>query len=149
MQLNPEYAGKIYPPLPAWRVSAAKVREFALATGITQQVCLDEEAARAAGYPSLLAPPTFLVSLAQEAEAQYIQDPAAGIDFSRVVHGEESFRLERPVCAGDLLRAELKVEKARNVRGHGMVTTAVTFTDPEGDTVAVVRSSLIVRGEEG
>ncbi len=144
---DPAFAGKTYPPGPEHEISAEKIAEFARATGATSPLHTDPEAARAAGLRGVLAPPTFLVSLAQATEATYIQDPAAGIDFSRVVHGEESFTLHRPVVAGDRLTPTLTVESVRAAGGHAMVTTHVDMSDPSGAAVASVKSMLVVRGE--
>ncbi|MCS6711081.1 MaoC family dehydratase N-terminal domain-containing protein [Brachybacterium sp. EF45031] len=144
---DPSFAGRSYPPGPAEEVSAVKIAEFARATGVTHPVSLDAEAARAAGYADVVAPPTFLVALAQATEAQYIEDPAAGVDFSRVVHGEETFELQRPVVAGDRLVPTLTVESIRAVGGNAMITTRVDMTDADGRLVAIVRSSIVVRGE--
>lgn len=135
---DPSFAGRTYPASPAHTISAAKVREFAAATGAPVPPAEDQ-------HP--IAPPTFLVSLAQETEAQYIEDPAAGIDFSRVVHGEETFALEQPVRAGDRLIPTLTVERVRAAGGHTMVTTRVDMTDEHGADVARVTSMLVVRGE--
>lgn len=144
---DPAFAGRTYPAGPVHTVSAAKITEFAAATGASSPLHRDPEAARAAGLADVLAPPTFLVSLAQAAEAQYIEDPASGIDFSRVVHGEETFTLHRPVVAGDRLVPVLTVESVRAAGGHAMVTTRVDVADENGAEVAAVRSLLVVRGE--
>lgn len=144
---DPSYAGRTYPPGPAHTVSAVKIAEFAEATGSSSVLHTDAEAARAAGYADVVAPPTFLVSLAQSAEAAYIEDPDAGIDFSRVVHGEERFALERAVVAGDVLVPTLTVDAVRLVGGNAMITTSVSIEDERGEHVATVRSSLVVRGE--
>ena len=144
---DPAFAGRTYPPSPVHTVSAAKIAEFARATGAPSPLHTDPEAARAAGHADVVAPPTFLVSLAQDTEAQYVQDPAAGIDFSRVVHGEEAFTLHRPVVAGDRLVPTLTVESVRAAGGHAMVTTRVDLADEAGAAVAAVRSMLVVRGD--
>lgn len=143
---DPSFAGRTYPPGTPHRVSAAKIAEFAHATGAASPLHTDAGAAHAAGYDDVVAPPTFLVSLAQSTEAQYIEDPAAGIDFSRVVHGEEDFTLHRPVIAGDVLIPSLTVERVRAAGGHTMVTTRVDMADESGAPVAAVRSMLVVRG---
>lgn len=143
---DPSYAGRTYPPGPVHTVSAAKIAEFARATAARSAVHTDPAAARAAGHADVVAPPTFLVSLAQATEAQYIEDPAAGIDFTRVVHGEETFTLHRAVVAGDRLVPTLTVESVRSAGGNAMVTTRVDMTDEAGAAVASVRSMLIVRG---
>ena len=144
---DPAFAGRTYPAGPVHTVSAAKIAEFARATGAASPLHTDPEAARAAGHDGLVAPPTFLVSLAQATEAQYVQDPAAGIDFARVVHGEETFTLQRPVVAGDRLVPTLTVESVRAAGGHTMVTTRVDLADEAGTAVAGVRSMIVVRGD--
>lgn len=144
---DPSFAGRTYPPEAPYRVSAAKIAEFAAATGASSPLHTDSEAARRAGHRDVVAPPTFLVTLAQRAESAYIADPAAGVDYSRVVHGEERFALARPVVAGDVLVATLTIEMVRAVGGNAMVTTRVDVADDRGDEVATVRSSLVVRGE--
>ncbi|MDN5901250.1 MAG: MaoC family dehydratase N-terminal domain-containing protein, partial [Brachybacterium sp.] len=135
---DPAFAGRTYPAGPVHTVSATKVAEFARATGATSPLHTDPEAARRAGHAGVLAPPTFLVSLAQATEAQYIEDPDAGIDFSRVVHGEETFTLHRPVVAGDRLIPTLTVESVRAAGGHTMVATRVDLVDETGADVAAV-----------
>lgn len=144
---DPSFAGRTYPAGPPCAITAAEIAAFAAATGATSPLHTDAEAARAAGHRDVVAPPTFLVSLAQRTEAAYIEDPAAGIDFSRVVHGEERFALARPVVAGDVLVPTLTVESVRLVGGNAMVTTSVAMADEQGEHVAAVRSSLVVRGE--
>ena len=144
---DPAFAGRSYPAGPVHTVSAAKIIEFAHATGASSPLHTDPEAARSAGHADVVAPPTFLVSLAQATEAQYIEDPAAGIDFRRVVHGEETFTLHRPVVAGDRLIPTLTVESVRAAGGHAMVSTRVDLTEESGADVASVRSMLVVRGD--
>jgi acyl dehydratase len=144
---DPSFAGRTYPPGAVHVVPGVKIAELARATGAASPVHTDPGAAHEAGYADVLATPTFLVSLAQKTEAQYISDPAAGIDFSRVVHGEESFELHRPVVAGDRLVPTLTVESVRSVGGNAMVATRVDMTDEDGRPVAAVRSNLVVRGE--
>ncbi|MDN5688681.1 MAG: MaoC family dehydratase N-terminal domain-containing protein [Brachybacterium sp.] len=144
---DPAFAGRTYPAGPVHTVSAAKIAEFARATGSSSLLHTDAAAAREAGHADVIAPPTFLVSLAQATEAQYIEDPAAGIDFTRVVHGQESFALHRPVVAGDRLVPTLSVESVRAAGGHTMITTRVDLADEAGAEVASVTSLIVVRGD--
>ena len=144
---DPAFAGRTYPAGPVHTVSAAKVAEFARATGSSSSLHTEADAAREAGHADVVAPPTFLVSLAQATEARYIEDPAAGIDFTRVVHGQESFSLRRPVVAGDHLVPTLTVESVRAAGGHTMITTRVDMTDEAGAEVASVTSMIVVRGD--
>ena len=99
MAVNADFQGRTYPPSGPYAVDAASLAAFAAAVG-TDPVHTDPEAARAAGYRDVIAPPTFAVSIAQQCDRQFVEDPEAGIDFSRVVHGEQRF-VHRPITAGD------------------------------------------------
>ena len=80
--------------------------------------------------------------------AQLLADPEAGIDFSRVVHGEQRFRFSRPIVAGDELTATLTVTSVKSIGGHSMVTTESEIVDGAGDHVVTATSTLVVRGDE-
>jgi acyl dehydratase len=147
MGVNLEIAGRAYPPSPVYEVGREKIREFAEAIGSTDLVHTDPDVARALGYRDVIAPPTFGVIVSQRSEAQLITDPDAGIDFSRVVHGEQRFHHHRPIVAGDRLVASLHVDAVRETGGHAMVTTRVEVADESGDPVSSVVSMIVVRGE--
>ncbi|SDS83363.1 Acyl dehydratase [Paraoerskovia marina] len=152
MPINADYAGRTYPVTDAYVVGREKLREFSSAVGSLHPVHHDLVAARGAGYPDLVAPPTFAVVVAQRAEAQYIQDPDAGVDFSRVVHADERFTHHRPIVAGDELVTVLHVDSIVERRGLSMVTTrceiAARTADGEPQPVATVTSTLAVRGDD-
>ncbi len=80
---------------------------FAKATGETDPVYFDEDAARAAGHPTLPAPPTYLFSLALSAPARrgdvFDKANGIGVDLAGVLHGEQSFTYHQPIYAGDRL----------------------------------------------
>lgn len=147
MPLNTDYAGREYPPAGPFPVTREEIAAFADAIGSGVAAHRDPAAAQALGYADVVAPPTFAVRLAQRCEAQLVQDPAAGIDFSRVVHGEEGFTHHRPVVAGDELTGTLHVDRMREAGGHGMITTRVELVDAAGEPVTTVTSTIVVRGE--
>jgi acyl dehydratase len=148
MGVNPELEGRVYPPSPAYEVSREKIREFAEAINSWDPVHTDPEAARALGHPDVIAPPTLAVIIAQRSEAQVITDPAAGIDYARVVHGEERFVHHRPIVAGDVLIATLSVDKVGTAGKHGMMSTRVEIADEKGEPVSTVTSTIVIRGAE-
>lgn len=151
MPINQELAGRSYPATEIYQVSREKVREFAVATKNTSPLHQDLAAAQQAGYTDLLAPPTFLVSLAQRAESAVVEDQEVGIDFSRVVHAEQRFTHARPVVVGDQLRAVATLESVKALGGNSMVTTRVDITEATAENaddaapVCTVRSTLLVR----
>lgn len=147
MGVDVGYAGRVYPPAETYEVGRVKLAEFAEAVGITHPACTDVDAARALGHPDVVAPPTFAVVVAQRAEAQLFGDPAAGIDFSRVVHADERFSHHRPIHAGMRLRTTLHVDAITQRAGLTMVTTRAEIADESGAPVSTVVSTLAVRGE--
>ena len=146
--MNPELQGRVFPPTGPYLVGREKIREFARAVLATSPLNVDVEAARAAGHADLLAPPTFPVVVQELTLAQLLAEPDAGIDFSRVVHGDQRFSYTRPVVAGDELTATLTVSSVKSLGAHSMVTAESVITDAQGEHVVTAISTLVVRGDE-
>jgi acyl dehydratase len=139
--------GRRYPPTEPYLVGREKVREFARAVLSTSSLSTDLAAARAAGYADVVAPLTFSVVVQERGLAQLLADPEAGIDFLRVVHGEQRFKFSRPIVAGDELTAILTVTGVKSIGGHRMVTTESEIVDAAGAHVVTATSTLVVRGD--
>jgi acyl dehydratase len=148
MAVNASFAGRTYPATAPYAVGREKIREFAEAVGAADVVHYDQRQARARGYRDVIASPTFAVLIAQKCEAQLIDDPEAGIDFSRVVHGEERFVHHRPITAGDEIVSVLTLDSVKEAGGHAMVTTRCELSTTEGEPVSTVTSTLVIRGGE-
>ena len=148
MTVNPDYAGRSYPPKGPFPVDAEMIAAFAAAVGATDPVHTDSAAAQAAGYRDVIAPPTMAVRFAQQCSADYVRDPDAGIDYSRVVHGEEGFVHHRPITAGDELTGTLTVDTVRQAGGHSMISTRCELVDAAGEPVCTETSTIVVRGGE-
>ncbi|KNX36341.1 FAS1-like dehydratase domain-containing protein [Luteipulveratus halotolerans] len=148
MPVNPEVEGRTYPPTAPYVLSRAKIRELAEAVQAKDTAHTDVEVARSRGYADVVAPPTFLVSVAQQGEAHAILDPEAGIDFGRLVHGEQKFVHHRPAVAGDEVTAQTTVERVRQAGGHSMVTLITQITATGGDPVCTATSLMVIRGGE-
>ncbi len=146
--MNPAIAGRSYPPTAPYLVGREKVREFSRAVFATNPVNHDPAAARAAGYPDVVAPPTFAVVVQEQTLAQILADPEAGIDFSRVVHGDQRFTFTRPIVAGDELSAVVTIASVKTLGGNAMVTAETAVTDVNGLPVVTATSTLVVRGDE-
>ena len=143
--MNPAIAGRTYPPTEPYLVGREKVREFARAVLADDPLSLDPLAARAAGFADVVAPPTFAVVVQENTLAQLLADPDAGIDFSRVVHGDQRFRFSRPIVAGDELTARLTVTSVKSLGGNSMVTAESAIVDAAGAHVVTATSTLVVR----
>jgi acyl dehydratase len=146
--VNPDLVGREFPPAAPYLVGREKVREFARAVFAENPLHHDVEAARAAGHADVVAPPTFAVVVQEHTLAQLLSAPDAGIDFSRVVHGEQRFSASRPIVAGDELTATLTVTSVKSLGGNDMVTAESVMTDPSGAHVVTAVSTLVVRGAD-
>ncbi|KAB1161108.1 FAS1-like dehydratase domain-containing protein [Micromonospora sp. DT178] len=147
MSLDPSFVGRTYPPTAPYQVGREKIREFATAIGAADPAHHDPEAARALGHPDVVAPPTFPIVLTMAANQQIIDDPALGVDYSRVVHGDQRFAYARPVVAGDELVCVSVIDDVSSRGGHGFLTTRTEVATPAGEPVVTVWSKLVVRGE--
>ncbi len=148
MPVNASFAGRTDPATAPYAVGREKIREFAEAVGATDPVHTDRDVARARGYRDVIATPTFAVLVAQQCDKQLIADPEAGIDFSRVVHGEQRFVHHRPITAGDEIVGVLTVDAVREAGGHAMVTTRSELSTVDGEQVCTATSTIVIRGGE-
>lgn len=146
MAVNASFAGRVYPPTAPYAVGRAKIREFAEAVGAGDVVHLDQAQAQARGYRDVIAPPTFAVLIAQQCDQQFIVDPEAGIDFSRLVHGEQRFVHHRPITAGDEIVGVLTIDSVKAVGGQAMVTTRTELSTTAGERVCTAMSIVVIRG---
>jgi len=148
MALDRALVGRSYPPSAVYEVGRAKIAEFAAAVGATDPVHTDAEAARAAGYADVVAPPTFAIVVSLEAAMAVLEDPDVALDYSRVVHGEQRFAHSRPIRAGDRLVATTTIDAARTVAGNDLLTARVDLATEDGEAVCTSTSMLVARGDD-
>ena len=132
-------------------VEAGFLKLFAKATGETDPVYFDQDAARAAGHPAILMPPTYLFSLALAVPAARggLFDAAngLGIDMARVLHGEQSFRYHRPIHAGDMLTLTTTTSDIYAKKGRALefVVQDTIAVGDDGEPRADMRMVTVVR----
>ncbi|SMY10501.1 FAS1-like dehydratase domain-containing protein [Brevibacterium jeotgali] len=149
MSVNTDLQGAQYSLEAPFDVGREAIAEFARSVGAEHPAHFDATAAKQLGYADVIAPTTFAVIPSQRCEALYISSPGAGIDYSRVVHGQEQFTYTRPIVAGDRLAATTHVDGLREAGGNAMITTRTELTDADtGDAVVTVTSTIVVRGEK-
>jgi acyl dehydratase len=144
--LNPDYVGRVFGPGEPYEVSRVKIADFADAIGEPSELCRDRGAAIKAGYPDVIAPPTFVIALSMAAAGKVNEDPGLGLDYSMVVHGEQSFEHARPLHAGDVVVATTTVESIRAVGSMSMITTSTDVSTIDGEHVCTAKSTLVERG---
>ena len=147
MALNKEFVGRVFGPGEPYEVSRVKIAEFADAIGEPSELCRDQAAAQRAGYPDVIAPPTMAIVIAMASTASMHSEPGLGLDYSMVVHGEESFSHRRPLHAGDVVVATTTVESIRAVGAMSMLVTSTDISTTDGEHVCTAKSTLVERGK--
>ena len=149
MPLAPDLAGREFPPTPPYDVSRRQIAAFAEAIGSADPVHRDPEAARAAGHPDVIAPPTFPIVIAFQAMTALMADPDVGIELRNVVHSDQRFEVARPIRAGDVLTATITVESVRQAAGTALIATRSAIRTVDGEPVCVAYATLAHRAPEG
>jgi acyl dehydratase len=144
--INPDYVGRTFEPSEPYEVSRVKIAEFAGAIGEPSALCRDRAAAQAAGYPDVIAPPTFAIVISAAGSAKVTHDPDLGVNYAMVVHGEQSFTHARPLHAGDVVVSQATIESIRPLGGMTTLTTVTQIRTVDGELVCTARSTLVERG---
>jgi acyl dehydratase len=144
--LDQSFIGRTYPASARYDVGVEKIREFADAIGDPNPVYRDAEAAGKAGHPSVIAPPTFAMIVSMRAIDVIVADPELGLDWSRVVHGEQTFSYHRPIMAGDSLVLTATVQNVMSRAGNDFLTVRTDVATEAGEQVCVGTSTLVARG---
>jgi acyl dehydratase len=146
--INHDYLGRTFPATEAYEVSRVKIAEFAEAIGDPNPLFRDRAVARSAGYPDVIAPPTFGIAVATAASGKAVADPGLGLNYAMVVHGEQRFEYSRPLHAGDLVTAQSTISGIREVGSITMLTTETQIRTVDGEHVCTAVSTLVERGAE-
>ncbi|MFD4319600.1 MaoC family dehydratase N-terminal domain-containing protein [Streptomyces sp. NPDC058548] len=149
MALDQSFVGRTYPPTPAYEVGREKIREFAEAIGDANPAYVDQEAAKEFGHPDVIAPPTFVFAITFKAAGAVIEDPQLGLDYSRVVHGDQKFVYTRPVRAGDRLSVTSTIEAIKSLAGNDILDIRGEVHDESGEHVVTAWTKLVSRAPEG
>lgn len=91
-----------------------------------------------------VAPPTFSIRITLERSQEILSSPDIGLDWSRVVHGDQRFEIKRPIVAGDIFKCSSTIESYKVAAGNEIVTVR---SDLHSDNQLVVStwSTLVVR----
>jgi acyl dehydratase len=145
MTLNPARIGAVYPTSEPYEVSREKIREYALAIKDDSPAYFDPEAAKALGYPDVIAPPSFPMIISLEAERQVVYDPELGArDQVRFVHREQRFAYRRPIVAGDVITATVRIASVTEIAGNDVIIFETTIATPEGEHVCTAKATFVM-----
>jgi acyl dehydratase len=132
--LNQDVVGRSYRADEPYEVTRGKVREFATALG-------DHNPA----YDHV-APPTFAFVASLAARRRLLDDPQLGLQYGRVVHGEQSFAFDRPIRVGDVITATCTVVAIKESGGNELLRWQEELHDSEGARVCVNHGTIVSRG---
>lgn len=125
--MNPAAEGTVYPQV-TFPIDPARVAAFR----------------RLFGQPGGV-PPTFVSAAEFTALAQVIDDPQLQLDFSRVVHGSQEYRYERPLREGETIAIHTRLESIKVLGATGFLTIVMEMLDEVGQLVLTARSTMIER----
>jgi len=145
MALKTDAVGKEWPGS-TYQVGREKIKEYANALGIENPVHFDVEAARAAGFRDVVAPPMFAVVYSSPAVAPAILDPEVELNFAAMVHGGQAFEWDEPACSGDEITTATKCLSIEEKDGKGFYVFETNSVNQDGASVARGTWTLIVRG---
>jgi acyl dehydratase len=145
MPVNTKAIGKTYEPV-FYAVGREKVKEFARAVGETNPLHLDPQAARAAGYADVVAPPMFAVVYSAPSVGPPIFDPEIELNFPLMVHGGQEFEWGPLVVAGDEITTTTTVKDISERDGRGYYVFESISTNGHGVQVCRGTWTNIVRG---
>ena len=128
-------------------VEEGRLKFLAKTLGETKGIYTDPDAAKAAGLPGLLAPPTFPFML--EIDALDLVDfiSVLGETLEKLLHGEENFKYYAPIYAGDSITVRKKITDIIDKKGGALqfVISANSFTNQHGIIVADTRTNYVFR----
>jgi acyl dehydratase len=134
-------------PVQSIEVEKYPIRFFALAIGETNPIHSDEQAAKAAGYRSIVAPLTYAACLNGMCADPLWIFREVGAPMERLLHGEQAYTYHRPIVAGDVLTFRTRVVDITEKKGGALelIETNTTATNQNGEPVVDVRAIVILR----
>jgi acyl dehydratase len=127
--LNPDSVGRTFEGANSVTVTQPEIDAFAAVIGEPD---------------TSIAPPTFSIRISLEQSQSILSDPSIGLDWTRVVHGDQKFEILSPIRAGDTFTCASTIESYRVAAGNEIVTVRSDLKS--GSTIAVSSwSTLVVR----
>jgi acyl dehydratase len=124
-------------------VGREKVREYAKAVQSDDPLHFSEEAAKAAGYPDVVAPLTFIAVAGRQVQLEIFEQFDVGINMSRVIHRDQKILFHRPIFAGDKLYFETWLDSVLESHGTVIIEMRSEVTDAEGEPVMTTIVTMI------
>ncbi|BBY06998.1 FAS1-like dehydratase domain-containing protein [Mycobacterium noviomagense] len=140
-----ELIGKHYRHHDYFDVGREKIREFARAVMNDHPAHFSEDAAAEHGYPTLVAPPTFLAIAGRRLQLELFTKFDIPINIARVFHRDQKLKFHRPILAHDRLFFDAYLDSV--IQSHGTVIAEIRSEVTDADGKAVVTSVVTMIGE--
>jgi acyl dehydratase len=127
--LNPDSVGRTFAGVDVITVTQEEINSFAAAIG---EKNTDN------------APPTFSIRISLREFESILTQPEIGLDWTRLVHGDQKFEIFRPIVAGDSLRTSATIENYKVAAGNEIVTVRSDLFNGD-EKVVSSWSTLVVR----
>ena len=127
--LNPDSVGRTFEGANSIMVTQSEIDAFCAVIGETN---------------TTVAPPTFSIRISLEQSQSILSDPSIGLDWTRLVHGDQKFEIFSPIKGGDTFTCSSTIESYRVAAGNEIVTVRSDLKS--GSEVALSSwSTLVVR----
>jgi acyl dehydratase len=135
MALSSDIVGMTYHYPDHYLVGREKIREYANAVKNENPAYFDEDAARALGYESILAPLTFIAIFGYRAQLAFFAHANISIADLKLVQVEQGLKFLQPIEAGDRLYCHIRLDSLRQSFGADVLTIRSQITNQHGQTV--------------
>ena len=134
-------------PVSELNIDRSRLRFFAKTIGETSSIYTDVEAARAAGYADLPAPPTFLFAAELDSGASDLLLQKLEVPIAKILHGEQSFCYHESACAGDTITVRSIVDDIYDKKNGALefIVKSSRATNQHEQLVAEMRTVIVVR----
>ncbi len=130
-----------------YEVSAAKVSEFARAVQNFHPAHHDLDAAADLGHDALVAPPTFMASVAFIAQRRMFEEAFTCYSLPQILQVDQAFTFSRPLRVGDRLGCEVTLVSARRAAGADLLVVENDVFDQHGVPILKATTTLAASTE--
>ncbi len=147
MAIKTDVMGMVYDHPDYFIIGREKLREYAAAIKSDDPAHFDEAAAAELGHQALVAPPTFISTLALIMQRDFFRKVDTGFETMQIVQVDQKFLYHKPMLAGDKVWGRMEVISVNERFGADIVQTRNLALDENGDLYLEAFTTLM--GHEG
>ena len=147
MAIKTDVMGMVYDHPDYFIIGREKIREYATSIKSDDPAHFDEKAAAELGYQALVAPPTFISTLALIMQRDFFRKVDTGFETMQIVQVDQKFLYHKPMLAGDKVFGRMEVVSVNERFGADIVQTRNLALDENGDLYLEAFTTLM--GHEG